>query len=67
MVEDEYLAARIVGALREAPLNVPQIAEALGEPKKKVSWLISDLEKNDRIVRQSRKDEYPLFGVSRPN
>ncbi|MGO8945907.1 MAG: hydrogenase iron-sulfur subunit [Syntrophobacteraceae bacterium] len=67
VAEDEYLAARIVGALREAPLNVPQIAEALGEPKKKVSWLISDLEKNDRIVRQGRKDEYPLFGVSRPN
>lgn len=61
VLEEEYLAARIVGVLSSGPLNPRQIAKNLDEPVEKISPLLLEMTTEKRIVLTAQKDRYPLF------
>jgi len=65
LLQEEYLAARIIGALNDGPLNPPGIAKALGEPSAKVSPVLNELLRDDRLILQSWEDGYPLYALAK--
>ncbi len=65
VIDEEYLAARIIGALREAELDPPQIAEALNERTVKVSSILDELRKDGRIVVSQRRRRYPVYALAK--
>jgi coenzyme F420-reducing hydrogenase delta subunit len=64
LLREEYLAARIVGALSEGPLNPPAIARALEEQAATVAPVLNELLRDDRIVRQRWEGSYPLYALA---
>jgi heterodisulfide reductase subunit A2 len=66
VVEQEFLASRIVGVLNEVPTNPPSIAEALGEPPLVISKALDMLVKDKRAAR-SWDHPYTLFALPGSN
>jgi len=65
VLKEEYLAARIIGALTAGPMNPPEIAKALGERPDQVSPVLLELAKDDRIIRHGWQGGYPIYGLAR--
>jgi coenzyme F420-reducing hydrogenase delta subunit/ferredoxin len=65
LLQEEYLAARIIGALNDGPLNPPGIAKALGERSAKVSPVLNELLRDDRLILQRWEDGYPLYALAK--
>ncbi|MFA4901549.1 MAG: hydrogenase iron-sulfur subunit [Desulfobaccales bacterium] len=65
VLREEYLAARIIGALSGGPLNPPEIAQALGERSAKVSPVLNELLRDNRLIRQRWEDGYPLYALAK--
>jgi coenzyme F420-reducing hydrogenase delta subunit/NAD-dependent dihydropyrimidine dehydrogenase PreA subunit len=64
VLREEYLAARIIGALSDGPLNPPGIAQALGERSAEVSLVLNELLRDNRLIRQRWEDGYPLYALA---
>lgn len=60
IVEEEYLAARILGVLAGAALDPPQIVRALGESLPKVCPLLDEMVKGGR-VSCNWGEPYPVY------
>ncbi len=65
MLREEYMAARIIGLLSDGPLNPPGIAQALGEHASEVSLVLNELLRDNRLIRQSWEDGYPLYALAK--
>ena len=65
LLREEYLAARIIGALSDGPLNPPAIARALEEQAAAVTPVLNELLRDDRIVRQHWEGGYPLYALAK--
>ena len=65
MLREEYLAARIIGALSDGPLNPPGIAQALGEDSAEVSPVLNELLRDNRLIRQRWEGGYPLYALAK--
>ena len=65
LLREEYMAARIIGALSNGPLNPQGIARALGERAADVSSVLNELLRDNRLIRQSWEDGYPLYALAK--
>ncbi len=65
VLREEYLAARIIGALTDGPLNPPAIARALGERSDEVAPVLNELLRDNRIIRRRWEEGYPLYGLTK--
>ena len=65
LLREEYMAARIIGALSNGPLNPQGIARALGERSADVSLVLNELLRDNRLIRQSWEDGYPLYALAK--
>ncbi len=65
LLREEYLAARIIGALSDGPLNPQGIARALGERAAEVSPVLNELLRDNRLIRQRWEDGYPLYALAK--
>jgi hypothetical protein len=65
LLREEYMAARIIGALSNGPLNPPRIAQALGERSAEVSLVLNELLRDNRLIRQRWEDGYPLYALAK--
>jgi heterodisulfide reductase subunit A len=64
VLREEYLAARIVGALSEGPLNPTGIARTLGEPSAEISPVLNELVRENRIICQRWEAGYPRYALT---
>jgi heterodisulfide reductase subunit A len=64
VLEEEYLASRILGTVSEAPLSPPEIAKALGEPVKRISEVLNELSNEQRVFLTGWKDRYPFYSAA---
>jgi heterodisulfide reductase subunit A len=64
VLREEYMAARIIGALSNGPLNPPGIARALGELSAEVSPVLNELLRENRLILQRWEDGYPLYALA---
>jgi coenzyme F420-reducing hydrogenase delta subunit/NAD-dependent dihydropyrimidine dehydrogenase PreA subunit len=65
VLQEEYLAARIIGALRDGPLNPPEIAQALGERTATVTPVLNELLRDNRLMRLRWEGGYPLYDLAK--
>jgi coenzyme F420-reducing hydrogenase delta subunit len=65
LLREEYMAARIIEALSHGPLNPQGIARALGERSADVSPVLNELLRDNRLIRQSWEDGYPLYALAK--
>jgi heterodisulfide reductase subunit A2 len=65
LLREEYLAARIIGALSDGPLNPPAIARALEEQAATVTPVLNELLRDNRLIRQCWEDGYPLYALAK--
>jgi heterodisulfide reductase subunit A len=65
VLHEEFLAARIIGALTDGPLNPPAIARALGERSVAVTPILTELLRDNRIVRQRWEGGFPLYALEK--
>ena len=65
VLKEEFLAARILKALSEEPLNPPGIARAMEEPVKNITPLLPDMAKEGRITLKGWEGGYPIYALSK--
>jgi len=65
VLREEFLAARVLKALTEAPLNPPGIARAMDEPVKNVTPLLTDMAKEGRITLKGWEGGYPIYTLGK--
>lgn len=65
VLREEYLAARIIGALSDGPLNPPVIAQALEERSTEISPVLNELLRDHRLIRQRWEDGYPRYALAK--
>jgi len=63
---EEYMAARIIGALSESdrPLNSPEVAKTLGLRPQEVSPILQAMAQEDRLTSRFEKG-YMVFGLAK--
>jgi len=65
VLKEEFLAARILKALSEQPLNPPGIARAMGEPVKSITPLLPDMANEGRISIRDWQGGYPIYAMGK--
>ena len=65
LLREEYMAARIIGALSNGPLNPLGIAQALGARSAEVSSVLNELLRDNRLIRQSWEGGYPVYALAK--
>jgi heterodisulfide reductase subunit A len=65
VLREEYLAARIIGALSDGPLTPPAIAQALGDRPAEVTPVLNELLRDNRILRQRWEGGYPIYALAK--
>ena len=66
VLKEEFLAARIIKALTDQPLNPPGIARAMEEPVKYITPLLGDMAKEGRINLRGWEGGYPVYALGKP-
>ncbi len=66
VLKEEFLAARILKALTDQPLNPPGIARAMDEPVKLITPLLPDMASEGRITLKSWEGGYPIYALGKP-
>lgn len=66
VLKEEFLAARIIKAVSDQPLNPPGIARAMDEQVKTISPLLTDMSKEGRIALQGWEGGYPIYALGKP-
>ena len=57
----------ICKAIREKPMTVPEIAEAVGMPTNEVLWYVASFKKYGLIVEKGMCADYPLYQKAEEN
>ena len=65
VLKEEFLAARILKALTDQPLNPPGIARAMDEPVKNITPLLTDMANEGRITLQGWEGGYPVYALGK--
>jgi coenzyme F420-reducing hydrogenase delta subunit/NAD-dependent dihydropyrimidine dehydrogenase PreA subunit len=65
VLKEEFLAARILKALTDQPLNPPGIARAMGEEVKSITPLLPDMAKEGRISLKGWEGGYPVYALGK--
>ncbi len=65
VLKEEFLAARIIKAVSDQPLNPPGIARAMDEQVKTISPLLTDMSKEGRISLQGWEGGYPIYALGK--
>jgi heterodisulfide reductase subunit A2 len=65
VLREEFLAARIIGALTDGSRNPLDIAQALGEHTAEITPVINELMHDNRIIRQRWEKGYPIYGLAK--
>jgi predicted transcriptional regulator len=63
MLEREYLKNLIYQAIKEGCKSVRDVSQRLGLEIKKVSYLLADLEKTNRVEFKCMEDRKPVFAA----
>jgi predicted transcriptional regulator len=59
--EQKRAQQEICKAIREKPMTVPEIAEAIGMPTNEVLWYVASFKKYGLIVEKGMCADYPLY------
>jgi predicted transcriptional regulator len=59
--EQKRVQQEICKAIREKPMTVPEVAEAIGMPANEVLWYMASFKKYGLIVEKGMCADYPLY------
>ena len=59
--EQKRVQQEICKAIREKPMTVPEVAEAIGMPANEVLWYMASFRKYGLIVEKGMCADYPLY------
>lgn len=59
--EQKRAQQEICKAIREKPMTVPDIAEAVGMPTNEVLWYVASFKKYGLVVEKGMCADYPLY------
>lgn len=59
--EQKRAQQEICKAIREKPMTVPEIAEAVGMPTNEVLWYVASFKKYGLVVEKGMCADYPLY------
>ena len=59
--EQKRVQQEICKAIREKPMTVPEIAEAVGMPANEVLWYVASFKKYGLLVEKGMCADYPLY------
>jgi heterodisulfide reductase subunit A len=65
VLKEEYTVSRIFKALRELPLNPPDLARVLAEPVKNLTPILTDMTSDGRIITQGWEKGYPIYALGK--
>jgi heterodisulfide reductase subunit A len=65
VLKEEYAVSRIYKALRDQPLNPPDLARVMGEPVKNITPILTDMSKDGRIITKGWERGYPIYATGK--
>jgi heterodisulfide reductase subunit A len=65
VLKEEFTISRIFKALRDEPLNPPDLARVLDEPVKNLTPVLTDLARDGRIMTRSWEQGYPIYALGK--
>jgi heterodisulfide reductase subunit A len=65
VLKEEYTVSRIFKALRDQPLNPPDLARALDEPVRNLTPILTDMAKEGRITVKDWQKGYPIYALGK--
>ncbi|MFZ5449922.1 MAG: hydrogenase iron-sulfur subunit [Thermodesulfobacteriota bacterium] len=65
VLKEEFTISRIFKALRDQPLNPPELARAMDEPVKNITPILTDMAKDGRIITKGWEKGYPVYAMGK--
>ncbi len=65
VLKEEYTVSRIFKALTDQPLSPPNLAQALEEPVKNLTPILTDMAKEGRITTKGWEKGYPVYAMGK--
>jgi coenzyme F420-reducing hydrogenase delta subunit/ferredoxin len=65
VLKEEYTVSRIFKAIKDQPLNPPDLARALEEPVKNLTPILTDMAKDGRITTKGWEKGYPIYAMGK--
>jgi heterodisulfide reductase subunit A len=65
VLKEEYTVSRIFKALRDQPLNPPDLARALDEPVRNLTPILTDMAREGRITVKDWQKGYPIYALGK--
>jgi coenzyme F420-reducing hydrogenase delta subunit/ferredoxin len=65
VLKEEFTISRIFKALRDQPLNPPDLARAMDEPVKNITPILTDMAKEGRIITKGWEKGYPIYAMGK--
>lgn len=62
--EQQSIRKTLAQAMREAPLTVPELADATGLPSDQVLWHVTAMKKYDQVVEAGFDGEYYQYALA---
>jgi coenzyme F420-reducing hydrogenase delta subunit len=63
VLKEEYTVSRIFNAIKDQPLNPPDLARALEEPVKNLTPILTDMTRDGLIIAKGWEKGYPIFAI----
>lgn len=65
VLKEEFTISRIFKALKDQPLNPPDLARAMNEPVKNITPILTDMAKDGRIITKGWEKGYPIYAMGK--
>jgi predicted Rossmann fold nucleotide-binding protein DprA/Smf involved in DNA uptake len=65
--EQKKVQQKLLGALKDKPMTVPQLAAATELPADRVLWFVAALRKYGVLVENGMSGDYPLYEMAEAN